>query len=121
MSLHFCSSVCLNLNLYLPCLNWIDNTNILPCKCVSYVHVCVPPAVCTCVVHKRCHELIITKCAGMKKQEDTVGEVLIYNYRPFLEDTAQWNRHCLQLNKMFFFCLNEINQINDSSLKDQIL
>uniref|UniRef100_A0A8P4KB24 Protein kinase C n=1 Tax=Dicentrarchus labrax TaxID=13489 RepID=A0A8P4KB24_DICLA len=28
--------------------------------------------VCTCVVHKRCHELIITKCAGMKKQEDTV-------------------------------------------------
>uniref|UniRef100_A0A3Q3WBZ9 Protein kinase C n=1 Tax=Mola mola TaxID=94237 RepID=A0A3Q3WBZ9_MOLML len=26
--------------------------------------------VCTCVVHKRCHELIITKCAGMKKQED---------------------------------------------------
>uniref|UniRef100_A0A3B4X8M4 Protein kinase C n=1 Tax=Seriola lalandi dorsalis TaxID=1841481 RepID=A0A3B4X8M4_SERLL len=26
---------------------------------------------CTCVVHKRCHELIITKCAGMKKQEDT--------------------------------------------------
>uniref|UniRef100_A0A4W6C1B0 Protein kinase C n=1 Tax=Lates calcarifer TaxID=8187 RepID=A0A4W6C1B0_LATCA len=27
--------------------------------------------VCTCVVHKRCHELIITKCAGMKKQEDT--------------------------------------------------
>ncbi|XP_008427317.1 protein kinase C epsilon type-like isoform X4 [Poecilia reticulata] len=31
--------------------------------------------VCTCVVHKRCHELIITKCAGMKKQDDTVGEV----------------------------------------------
>ncbi|KAK5607542.1 hypothetical protein CRENBAI_016821 [Crenichthys baileyi] len=30
--------------------------------------------VCTCVVHKRCHELIITKCAGMKKQDDTVGE-----------------------------------------------
>uniref|UniRef100_A0A672GLV5 Protein kinase C n=1 Tax=Salarias fasciatus TaxID=181472 RepID=A0A672GLV5_SALFA len=27
--------------------------------------------VCTCVVHKRCHELIITKCAGMKKQDDT--------------------------------------------------
>uniref|UniRef100_A0A7M4FBJ9 Protein kinase C n=1 Tax=Crocodylus porosus TaxID=8502 RepID=A0A7M4FBJ9_CROPO len=25
--------------------------------------------VCTCVVHKRCHELIITKCAGLKKQE----------------------------------------------------
>uniref|UniRef100_A0A3Q1J2M4 Protein kinase C n=1 Tax=Anabas testudineus TaxID=64144 RepID=A0A3Q1J2M4_ANATE len=24
--------------------------------------------VCTCVVHKRCHELIITKCAGMKKK-----------------------------------------------------
>lgn len=33
--------------------------------------------VCTCVVHKRCHELIITKCAGMKK-EDAGGEVLIY-------------------------------------------
>uniref|UniRef100_A0A8C4IG05 Protein kinase C n=1 Tax=Dicentrarchus labrax TaxID=13489 RepID=A0A8C4IG05_DICLA len=31
--------------------------------------------VCTCVVHKRCHELIITKCAGMKKQEDTPDEV----------------------------------------------
>uniref|UniRef100_A0A3Q2CAE6 Protein kinase C n=1 Tax=Cyprinodon variegatus TaxID=28743 RepID=A0A3Q2CAE6_CYPVA len=31
--------------------------------------------VCTCVVHKRCHELIITKCAGMKRQDDTVGEV----------------------------------------------
>uniref|UniRef100_A0A8D3C2D5 Protein kinase C n=1 Tax=Scophthalmus maximus TaxID=52904 RepID=A0A8D3C2D5_SCOMX len=30
--------------------------------------------VCTCVVHKRCHELIITKCAGMKKQEDTPDE-----------------------------------------------
>uniref|UniRef100_A0A8C7Z150 Protein kinase C n=1 Tax=Oryzias sinensis TaxID=183150 RepID=A0A8C7Z150_9TELE len=33
--------------------------------------------VCTCVVHKRCHELIITKCAGMKKQDNTVGEVQI--------------------------------------------
>nr|XP_020462320.1 protein kinase C epsilon type-like [Monopterus albus] len=32
--------------------------------------------VCTCVVHKRCHELIITKCAGMKKQEDLVGETV---------------------------------------------
>uniref|UniRef100_A0A674D074 Protein kinase C n=1 Tax=Salmo trutta TaxID=8032 RepID=A0A674D074_SALTR len=31
--------------------------------------------VCTCVVHKRCHEHIITKCAGMKKQEDTPEEV----------------------------------------------
>ncbi|XP_077350687.1 protein kinase C epsilon type-like isoform X1 [Festucalex cinctus] len=30
--------------------------------------------VCTCVVHKRCHELIITKCAAMKKQEDKVEE-----------------------------------------------
>ncbi|XP_023387042.1 protein kinase C epsilon type [Pteropus vampyrus] len=34
--------------------------------------------VCTCVVHKRCHELIITKCAGLKKQE-TPDEVNIYN------------------------------------------
>ncbi|XP_065153392.1 protein kinase C epsilon type [Paramisgurnus dabryanus] len=31
--------------------------------------------VCTCVVHKRCHELIITKCAGLKKQDDTTEEV----------------------------------------------
>ncbi|XP_019715681.1 protein kinase C epsilon type-like [Hippocampus comes] len=30
--------------------------------------------VCTCVVHKRCHELIITKCAAMKKQDDKVEE-----------------------------------------------
>uniref|UniRef100_A0AAQ6A8F2 Protein kinase C n=1 Tax=Amphiprion ocellaris TaxID=80972 RepID=A0AAQ6A8F2_AMPOC len=34
-----------------------------------------PTYFCTCVVHKRCHELIITKCAGMKKQEDTPEEV----------------------------------------------
>ncbi|KAL4641202.1 protein kinase C epsilon type isoform X1 [Arapaima gigas] len=36
---------------------------------------------CTCVVHKRCHELIITKCAGLKKQEDTPEEastILMY-------------------------------------------
>ncbi|XP_062858932.1 protein kinase C epsilon type isoform X2 [Trichomycterus rosablanca] len=31
--------------------------------------------VCTCVVHKRCHELIITKCPGSKKQDDTPEEV----------------------------------------------
>uniref|UniRef100_W5JXK5 Protein kinase C n=1 Tax=Astyanax mexicanus TaxID=7994 RepID=W5JXK5_ASTMX len=30
---------------------------------------------CTCVVHKRCHELIITKCPGLKKQDDTPEEV----------------------------------------------
>ncbi|XP_054898663.1 protein kinase C epsilon type isoform X2 [Poeciliopsis prolifica] len=30
---------------------------------------------CTCVVHKRCHMLIITKCAGMKKQDETAEEV----------------------------------------------
>lgn len=36
--------------------------------------------VCTCVVHKRCHELIITKCAGMKKQEDTPEEVQTITY-----------------------------------------
>lgn len=41
------------------------------------LHVGASAAVCTCVVHKRCHELIITKCAGMKK-EDAGGEVLIY-------------------------------------------
>lgn len=27
------------------------------------------------MVHKRCHELIITKCAGLKKQDDTTEEV----------------------------------------------
>lgn len=44
------------------------------------VCVCDPAGVfpvCTCVVHKRCHELIITKCAGMKKQEDTPEEVSV--------------------------------------------
>ncbi len=45
--------------------------------CNIFVLVCALPAVCTCVVHKRCHQLIITKCAGMKKQDDTVEEVLI--------------------------------------------
>ncbi|KAJ8264758.1 hypothetical protein GJAV_G00154550 [Gymnothorax javanicus] len=37
--------------------------------------VCLSCAVCTCVVHKRCHELIITKCPGLKKQEDFPEEV----------------------------------------------
>uniref|UniRef100_A0AAY4CEN6 Protein kinase C n=1 Tax=Denticeps clupeoides TaxID=299321 RepID=A0AAY4CEN6_9TELE len=43
--------------------------------------------VCTCVVHKRCHELIITKCAGMKKQDETRFSVnmphkfAIHNYK----------------------------------------
>uniref|UniRef100_A0A8K9UF09 Protein kinase C n=1 Tax=Oncorhynchus mykiss TaxID=8022 RepID=A0A8K9UF09_ONCMY len=41
----------------------------------SHLCNCVFVAVCTCVVHKRCHEHIITKCAGMKKQEDTPEEV----------------------------------------------
>lgn len=45
-------------------------------KCVYLTKVvCECLLVCTCVVHKRCHELIITKCAGMKKQEDTPEEV----------------------------------------------
>ncbi|CAB1311854.1 unnamed protein product [Coregonus sp. 'balchen'] len=38
-------------------------------------HTAETSSVCTCVVHKRCHEHIITKCAGMKKQEDTPEEV----------------------------------------------
>lgn len=39
--------------------------------------ICFLFIVCTCVVHKRCHELIITKCAGLKKQE-THDEVNVY-------------------------------------------
>lgn len=80
--------------MFVEIINWSHLKPInLPCKCVSHVHVCVPPAVCTCVVHKRCHELIITKCAGMKKQEDAVEEVLIYNCRLFLLD-----RDCISFN-----------------------
>lgn len=42
-------------------------------KVIDLVICCL--LVCTCVVHKRCHELIITKCAGMKKdKEDTTPE-----------------------------------------------
>lgn len=53
------------------------------------------PAVCTCVVHKRCHELIITKCAGMKK-EDAGGEVLIYICVYITEEAAYiFFLHCL--------------------------
>ncbi|XP_055018994.1 protein kinase C epsilon type-like isoform X1 [Boleophthalmus pectinirostris] len=32
--------------------------------------------VCTCVVHKRCHELIITKCAGVKNKDDRQHEAV---------------------------------------------
>lgn len=81
-------------------INWKHLKHV---QYICPVNVCVPPAVCTCVVHKRCHELIITKCAGMKKQEDTVGEVPIYNHRLLLVDTTQWNRHWPQLHKTFFF------------------
>uniref|UniRef100_A0A672GPF0 Protein kinase C eta type n=1 Tax=Salarias fasciatus TaxID=181472 RepID=A0A672GPF0_SALFA len=63
--------------------------------------------VCTCVVHKRCHELIITKCAGMKKQDDTVGEVNTPDSLPSASvpqqdiETDVWRRSvslCVQAN-----------------------
>lgn len=50
------------------------------CLSALSVYVCVSPAVCTCVVHKRCHELIITKCAGLKKQDDPVWELQVCNF-----------------------------------------
>ncbi|KAJ0067346.1 hypothetical protein NL108_016773 [Boleophthalmus pectinirostris] len=37
---------------------------------------CLCLAVCTCVVHKRCHELIITKCAGVKNKDDRQHEAV---------------------------------------------
>jgi len=46
--------------------------------------------VCVCVVHKRCHELIITRCPGVQKEDDVAGFNInvphrfeIHNYRTF--------------------------------------
>ena len=38
-------------------------------------------AVCTCVVHKRCHQSVVTKCPGMKDAtQDDVSYVLANQY-----------------------------------------
>ena len=39
--------------------------------CISSV------SVCTCVVHKRCHQHVVTKCPGMK--DDKTDEVMTIN------------------------------------------
>lgn len=70
----------------------------------THSFICSLFIVCTCVVHKRCHELIITKCAGLKKQE-THDEVNVYkmNFRDKTLPHICWkccHRLCL-INKCY--------------------
>ncbi|NXU61138.1 KPCE kinase, partial [Horornis vulcanius] len=48
---------------------WYGNSALKLILMKTQSLICFVFPVCTCVVHKRCHELIITKCAGLKKQE----------------------------------------------------
>lgn len=59
--------------------------------------------VCTCVVHKRCHELIITKCAGMKKQEDTPEEV--HTLKVHIEYVGKNDFECVLFN-IYYLLIN---------------
>ncbi len=38
----------------------------------------LPPLVCSQVVHKRCHQAVLTECPGVKKEEDIVSTDVRY-------------------------------------------